>query len=275
MKSHDFFFVFHRATLILCVLLAGRLSTALADDPPNPILKEMLEKGLDTGGGVLVKLPSPTMADGLNAADQTKAIMKITNPNKTLQQLLAKGDNAAFVYQITPVVGHKTAFHIDMWYVAYGSLNVVIVISPGLDERYGYSLFELMDKAYLSIASRSVQTRHGGSILMAGYIDPRFVDDAKFPDQWQPIARNAVGLPVLGKASIYTGAGGYMKVTELKEPAGALFIEGHMVYNEPQGWFNGAPLLRSKLPIMAKDNVVTFRKKLRQAMAQQGQAAGK
>jgi hypothetical protein len=317
MQSRLFAVFSARLFLALALLLVGTLSPTLAADQPNPILAEMVEKGLDTGNGVLVKLPAPTMADGLDGAAQRAAIKSITDVNKPLERILAKGDQSPFQLKITPATGSQTAHHVDMWYVAYGSLETVagekflkglgpapdaaapaskpaqpvnkqklpskstdisaedlakrgITLPPKevLDERYGYSLFELMDRVYLSITSRAIQTRHPQSVLLAGYVDPRFINDTQYPDQWQPITQDKVGLPVLGQPVPYSGAGGYLKVTELKDPAGALFIEGHLVYNEPHGWFGGNSLLRSKIPILAKDNVVTFRQKLRKAEAE-------
>jgi hypothetical protein len=63
--------------------------------------------------------------------------------------------------------------------------------------------------------------------------------------------------------------GQYLKVTALVDaddkPNGKLFIEAHMVFHEPQGWFGGANLLGSKLPLAVQDNVREFRRLLRQS----------
>jgi hypothetical protein len=53
-----------------------------------------------------------------------------------------------------------------------------------------------------------------------------------------------------------------VKITRLAEPAGSLFVEYHVAFAEPQGWFQGANLLRSKLPIAAQDSVRKFRRTL-------------
>lgn len=319
MRSYTPRSVVARVLLILAIVFVGGLTTTLAENQPNPILKEMLEKGLNVGGGLLVKLPRPTLADGLNTADQQKVLNSIGTPSKPLNQILANNPKAPFQLKISPAVGNKNVFHVDMWYVAYGSLDVVaekqflkglgpgaapgapaapaiqqklpskstdltpedlakrnIALTSGIDERYGYSQFEILDKVYLSIASRAVKTSHSESVLTAGYLDERFMNDQQFPNIWQPITQNNLGLPVLGNTKLpYSGAGGYLKVTALKEPAGALFIEGHLVYHEPPAWFSGTSLLRSKIPIMAKDNVETFRKKLKEAMKQKAEEAGK
>jgi hypothetical protein len=313
-----------RIILGLSLFTSGLVPATLAADQSNPILAELLEKGLDTGKGLMVKLPKPTMADGLDAAKQMDAIKTIANPNRPLQRIMQNMVEAPFDVRVTPAPNSPTAFHVDLSYIAYGSLETVakekflkgladedqknpnanppkakhpddkhklpnksvdigaaelgsrsIQLPPKemRDERYAYSLFELMDKVYLSITTRTIQTRTGESITLAGYVDPRFMNDTQYPNQWQPITQNNLGLPVLGKPLPYSGAGGYLKVTQLKQPADALFIEAHLVYDEPKAWFGGVSLLRSKIPILARDNVKTFRQKLKAAEQEKDQGS--
>jgi hypothetical protein len=53
-----------------------------------------------------------------------------------------------------------------------------------------------------------------------------------------------------------------MKITRLHEPKGALFIEYHLIYTEPKGWFNGADPLTTKVPAIIQSEVRTFRQEL-------------
>ncbi|HTU21721.1 MAG TPA: hypothetical protein VMG10_27030 [Gemmataceae bacterium] len=48
----------------------------------------------------------------------------------------------------------------------------------------------------------------------------------------------------------------------MHEPKGALFIEYHLIYSEPQGWFSGADPLTTKLPAIIQAEVRTFRREL-------------
>ena len=41
-----------------------------------------------------------------------------------------------------------------------------------------------------------------------------------------------------------------------------MFIEYHVAFIEPEGWFHGTNLLRSKLPIVAQEMVRKFRRNL-------------
>jgi hypothetical protein len=51
-----------------------------------------------------------------------------------------------------------------------------------------------------------------------------------------------------------------MKLTRLREPAGAVFVEGHVIFAEPKGWFDGENVLRSKLPLGVQNQVRALRR---------------
>jgi hypothetical protein len=103
------------------------------------------------------------------------------------------------------------------------------------------------------------------SIEIASVLDERFNNDAQFPNIWRKIDPQADKGMELGPPQPYAGLGNYVRVTQLKSPVGALFVEIHTIYHEPQGWFDGFNLIRSKLPLVTKDNVASFRRKLAQA----------
>ena len=130
-------------------------------------------------------------------------------------------------------------------------------------ESFHYFQGTLLDKVSLSGAARSYLTRTEKSTLVALAIDERFTGDKEFPNQWRPRTRNSRGVAVLGDASPYSGFGGYVKATELEQPAGAMLVEMHFVFDEPHGWFQGRNLLRAKVPLAIKENVQTFRRRLR------------
>ena len=83
---------------------------------------------------------------------------------------------------------------------------------------------------------------------------------------------------MLGAKHPYSGTGFYLQVTRLGEPADAIFFEFHAAFNEPEGWFDGAATLRSRLPTIIKFKVEQFRDKLarasRDAEKKEGKAAG-
>jgi len=144
----------------------------------------------------------------------------------------------------------------------------------GGKESYAHAtslIFPTDVRVQVDATGRAVQTTTDTSTTLASLIDPRFDNDATFPNQWRPvlraadgsILRDAAGKLQLGNPTPYESAGGYTKVTELVEPAGTLLVEYHLVYDEPYGWFSGADLLRPKLYQQTQEDVQTFRKKLR------------
>ena len=145
--------------------------------------------------------------------------------------------------------------------------NLAVADTDDRRQRYCYSTFALFDRVLISATRQVVVTRQKDSVLLASIVDPRFTDDADYPNRWRSIAWDEYGKHTLGPADSYVSAGFYAKVTRLKEPAGALLIEHHHVFAEPQGWFHGKNLLRSKLPLVVQDAVRKLRRKLREKKA--------
>jgi hypothetical protein len=279
--------------LLLLSALLGFGDTPIVD---NPLAKELVTKGL-----VLpqrpITLPAPVMGDGLAAADQTAVIKKLT-PN--YQQFIRNKDVTPIVLKINPIEGlnkERIGQKVDLYFVAYGKLdsavsgdvmerllgnpkanigkgdasflsedqlkkrNITLTKSKGVEERYTLINFELLDKVQLSGVGRAFKTTAPGAIVSAMQFDPRFAKDKTFPNQWQPVNLKN-GVKILGAAKSYEGFGGYVRMTELKEPAGALFVEFHLVMNEPKEWFGGPNLIKGKLPLAIRERVHSFRRQL-------------
>jgi hypothetical protein len=130
------------------------------------------------------------------------------------------------------------------------------------DVHFLYSTINLLDRVRVSATRLAVVSRSDESLLVAARVDLRFDDDSEYPNQWQSLVRNDAGKLTAQEAKPYEGAAFYVKVTKLAEPAGTLLIEHHQVFTEPQGWFRGAKLLTSKIPILAQDSVREFRRRL-------------
>jgi hypothetical protein len=135
-------------------------------------------------------------------------------------------------------------------------------LPQGEEAKFVYTTFSLFDQVEVSATRYAVVTRAKDYLLAAGSIDPRFNADAEYPNQWRPIERDAAANISLGAPHPYTGAGAYAKITRLAEPANAIFVEGHIVFEEPYGWFEGGNQLRSKAPTMIQQRAKIFRSKL-------------
>lgn len=265
----------------------------------NPLYKSLLDPGLvvgtdaKTGQPIKAPFPPPTMPDGLDAANQ-KAIMtsligsdlsydEFTRKSVVAPQLLKLRD-------VTPSDPKAPARGVDVWFVAYGDLKALdddkfldrlvnigkgegkgkgltkeelakrmITLTDEKREGFGYIEFDFLEKVHLKVTGQAVWTRTPESVLVAAVVDPRFRYDPDHPNQWQSIIKEG-GVTKLGPATPWEGAGFYLKITKLAEPVGALFVEQHVIFAEPNGWFNGANLLRSKLPLVVQNNVRTMRK---------------
>lgn len=259
--------------LLLALLVAGA-----EPDAANPLYKALLEPGLALSGDAKVKLPTPTMPDGLDAAKQKAVIEKLIAPDYAYDEFTRNSVVAPFKMVIRDV---KTADEtlpvrgVDVWFVAYGDFAALddekflervlnsgrgtggkttevpaaeltkrkITIPPELANRehFGQVEFDFLDKVRLKVTGHTIWSKSADSLVAAVEVDPRF------ENAWQSVTKDGTGLK-LGKPHVYAGVGLYVKITKLAEPAGAVFVEQHVVFTEPIGWFDGANLLRSKLP---------------------------
>jgi len=280
-------------------LLLPLVAFAGDDAGDNPVFKQLVREGIAVDSRS-VKLPEPALAPTADAKRQTEVVHRIASKKHNYDDFVRKSPVAPFALELN-TVGDDSAERgqtVDLWFVAYGKLDdlssnelfrqivaggesknqrdepqdlsddalrrrgLKVESSDDRQESYYRMDASVLDKVRVAGIAHGVVTRGRNHILAASLLDPRFADDQDFPNQWRPIHRDTSGKTSLGKPHSYAGLGGYCQAVELHEPRGALFIECHLVIDEPHGWFNGANLLRSKLPIVMQDNVRTLRRKL-------------
>ncbi|HEX4141933.1 MAG TPA: hypothetical protein VHY91_00145 [Pirellulales bacterium] len=267
--------------------------------PENALFHELTTVGVPLGSDARAPLPAPLLADGLDSAGQKRALAELADDTHPLDTLLRKSVVAPFKLKISDVAvagTTGTGRRVDLWFVVYadldriadadvlqhgfeaetksdggGSAPKVVALSeaeltqrgitPATDERWFAGSMNLFDRVELAVTLAGEQTRTPESVLVAMRIDPRFDDDRAFPNRWLPLVRDESGAQKPGQPHTYHAAGGYLKATRLVEPAGALLVEYHLAFDEPAGWFSGANLLRSKLPIVCQDGVRKFRRR--------------
>jgi hypothetical protein len=281
-----------RSPLLFVALFAFATMTTANGRAENPVYKFLTTRGVPVGGDEVVRLPAPTLADGLSAAEQRQAIEAVAGESHTWEDLTRKSVVAPFVLKISNGEGasERRGRRLDIWFVAYGSMKTLEnqdflqkqfksatsegdpengstskilsdadLKSRGLktsgqpgDTQYIAIEFTLLDRVRLQGTTESTRSRTAESNVAASVLDPHFTDDPEFPNRWRPVTRDDDGRRHLGSPQPYSGFGGYAKATRLVEPAGAIFIEYHAAFAEPQEWFGGTNLLRSKLPILAQ-----------------------
>jgi hypothetical protein len=119
----------------------------------------------------------------------------------------------------------------------------------------------LLDRIHFEATDQVLATRSKDSWVVASVTDPAFDDDPKYPNRWWALTRQN-GREVPGMARRYAGGTGYVQITRLATVPGALLVEAHFAFAEPRDWFDGAPILRSKIGLVAQDRVRQLRRDL-------------
>jgi hypothetical protein len=283
---------------ILPLLLLTVLSADTEHGQLNPVYHELRENGLSIGPNEPLRLPAPAMADGLTAQQQQAVIERIGGRRYSAEQLLRPSVVAPFVMQMRDVHypdADLRARVLSVHFVAHADLDTLAesgeLAGPGENgddewqflteeslrkrgieleddarEAYLHAVRNVQNRVQVSVTIHTFWSRTDDSILLANRLDPRFVEDREFPNQWRPLTRDPAGRLQAGAPQPYDGVGGYTKITRLAEPQGALFIESHMIFAEPDGWFDGTNLLGSKMPAIVQHEVRSARRDLLRMM---------
>jgi hypothetical protein len=228
-------------------------------EPNNPILQGLTQQGVKLTTGESVKLPEPSMPDGLDAAGQQIVLRKIVG-GTPLELFLRKSPVAPLVLKMETIKGssgQRNGQRVDLWFVVYGTLQSIrdeklfegvaaeskeksklpsgareltaeelqqrnLAVSSAADAREGFSTFEvsILDRVQVSGVARLFETRSDRWLLVATKFDPRFDKDPALPNRWRPIERDPSGKLTVGEPQPYSGYGGYAKATVLLDPAG-------------------------------------------------------
>src|SRR4051812_39339391 len=268
----------------------------------NAIYDALVGPGVKVPPQQTLQLPKPAMDDGLAPVQQRKVIESLLAGRYDWDTFTRKSVVSPFVLKISEGAAESGPIirRVDLYLVAFGSFdslksedyltkqlnlaagneqsdtsgkaklltvedmqkrNIAADKKPG-DPRWMSVTSTLLGKVRISLTTQNIRTVSEDSILIASIADPRFVKDAEYPNSWQSLTVDDTGKRQTGPPEPYTGLGSYAKATKLAEPAGAIFMEYHVAFVEPQGWFHGTNLLRSKLPIVAQEMVRKFRRNL-------------
>src|SRR5262245_41234649 len=279
-------------------LLLASLALPTAQPPAgheanNPLYKSLLETGLPVGGKDKVTFPTPSMPDGLDGAKQKAIIQSLIGTDYDYNEFIRNSVVAPQLMKIRDIKGgdpKAPVRGVGVWFVVHGDFKRLddekfldqlvnagksegkgksltkedlakrkITLKDEKHEGYGHIEFDFLEKVRLSATGHVFWTKNNESVVVAAEISPAFQDDAEFPNRWRSITKDG-GQVKVGPPNPWHGAAMYLKITKLADPAGALFIEQHIIFVEPQGWFDGANLLRSKLPPAVQMNVRNMRK---------------
>jgi hypothetical protein len=284
---------------IVCGLVA---MSASASPAANPIYDALVGAGVKVAPQETLQLPKPAFEDGLAAPQQRQVIESLVGGKYDWETFTRKAIVSPFVLKMSEGAAESGPIirKVDLYFVAFGSFdslkredylnkqlnlagsndqsestgqaklltadelrkrNITAGKNPS-DPRWVAATSTLLGKVRISLTTQNIKTEGKDSILIASVADPRFATDAEYPNCWRPLTVDDAGKRQTGPPEPYVGLGSYAKATRLAEPAGAIFMEYHVAFIEPQGWFHGTNLLRSKLPIVAQDMARKFRRNL-------------
>lgn len=289
--------------VLLTLVLLGQQSTPEPAHAANRVYETLLADGL-TLGGTRIRFPAPVLRDGQSAEAQRKGLVKIAGSSSRLDELLRNSVTAPFLLKLHDETSQEgdTIRRGDLYFVVHADLDTIdpdALTRKGTEEkpveagnmrfvshvltadeqsththmppkqgddapreRFVHVRGRLLGRIAVESTDHIVASHSKGSWVVASRTDPKFDDDKAFPNRWQPIGGS-------GEAAwkAYGGGGSYVKISRLEAPAGALFVEAHFAFAEPRAWFDGAPILRSKLGVVAQDQIRRLRRELADAQS--------
>ncbi len=253
-------------------------------------------------GGRLLELPAPALGPEMNAAAQTRAFVELAGSTARAEELLRDSISAPFVLKLRDVPGADGAVvrmahlvfavHADLGAIDPEALQPAggraieagnmrfegaAVAAPELTARgieskpeapdarhrvaFVHTRARLLDRIAVEATTRIEATWTDDALLVASRTDPAFDGPGPAPNLWQPV-QDPAAMP-----GPYAGGAGYVQVGRYRERPGVLVVEARFAFVEPKGWFDGNPILRSKLSLIAQDQIRSLRRELRRPAA--------
>lgn len=265
----------------------------------NPVFRELVTAGLAVGS-TRVRLPEPTLPDGNDAEAGSAAIRQVAGDDRAARELVRDSVTAPFILKSRDVPADGAVIRVaDLWFVVHARLEAIdpqnvarqsadksveagnmrfeskllagddlrehnVPVLPafeGRQEWFTHQTGRLLDRIAVDATDRVVVTRTPDSLLLATRTDPTFDRDGRSPNRWRAIARQGPAESE-GPARPYSGGMSYVKITRLSSHPGALFVEAHFAFVEPLEWFGGNPILRSKIGVIAQDQIRRLRREI-------------
>jgi len=279
--------------LALTLVVIGQTPTG-ATEATNPLYQTILEKGL-VAGGVTVKLAPPILRAGQTEADRRAALKAvITQP---MDEFLRDSVNAPFQLRVrdVPYPGGLIR-EVDLWFAIHANLDEInlddlagkkdqashaeagnmsfsirtltdpelkipLKSLPGIIDRHVVSKAVLLDRIEVTTINHVSASKTSGAVLFASMTDPAYSEGGSLSNRWLPLARPGEKAEV-GSPRTYEGSVAYSRVSPISEKPSILLVESHLAFAEPKGWFNGTAILRSKLGLIAQDQVRQLRREM-------------
>jgi len=265
----------------------------------NAVFRQVLKDGLKSGGQT-VSLPLPRLFDGQAAEAQRAALHEVAGSDQALDAMLRNSVTAPYIIKPHDLkTSEGTIRSVDLWFVVYSDLKQVDFgqeaartdqkefevanmwfqtrvlkaddlqkagVKPvpdvaGQSSWYSHVHGRLLDRIEFQATNWVVTSQTPDSLVIASGTDPSFAKAGALANTWKPLAKTDA--PASGDTvKPYEGGVSYAKISRLALKDGALLIEMHTAFVEPDGWFQGNPILRSKFNIAAQDQIRSLRREL-------------
>jgi hypothetical protein len=284
--------------ILLAVYLAGSPQIEPAH-ARNIVFKQALDEGLKDGGQT-VTLPRPGLRDGQGAEAERAVLRKAAGSDQAVENMLRNSTTAPYIIKVHDVKTADATIRLaDLWFVVYADLRAVDPAKeagrtdqkevgaanmdfqtrllkvgdlraagitpptrePGLETWYARVHGRLLDRIDFQVTNQVTASQSSESLVVAARSDPTFAKPGPNQSGWKPLPAPGTSQ---GEGALQPYAGGisYAKISRLALKPGALLVELHVAFVEPNGWFRGAPILRSKFSVVAQDQIRRLRREL-------------
>ena len=282
-------------TLLVAACFLGQTKVE-PDHTRNLVFAQVLTKGVEAGGQT-VKLPPPRFVDGLTAEEERAALRDVAESDRAVDEMLRDSVTAPYIIKVRDQKASGATIRMaDLWFVVYAPLEQVDPIrelarsdqkkvdvanmsfetrmlkndeiqsagikpadyGAGKPEWLAYVHARLLDRIEFDVTNHGAFSQSANSIVVASLTDPAFDKVESKANCWRSVTATTTGAP----KQQYSGGISYAKISRCALKPGALVVEMHVAFVEPDGWFAGAPILRSKFGVVAQDQIRTLRREL-------------
>jgi hypothetical protein len=292
--------IMHMLAILFATAALGQSSALEPEHEANPVYKALMHDGLELAG-TKVHWPAPVLHDGQTAEEERAALKTLLGSERAVDDFLRDSVTAPEVVRIPsePPSSQNTDLvrQAAVWFVVYADISALdpegaakragrgepveagnmkfqsVLLKPsdlkaqGLHEPdpkqewYAHVTGSLLYRIHVEATDQTFATKSADSVVVASRTAREFDRDQELPNVWWPVTTNA-GREEKGTAQVYAGGASYSKISRIKGTKGALLVECHLAFAEPKAWFDGAPILRSKITLVAQDQIRRLRREL-------------
>jgi hypothetical protein len=286
-------------TLLVAVCLTSQTKIEPAH-AQNSVFTEVLSHGVQAGGQAIT-LPPPRLVDGQSADLERALLREVAESDRAVDEMLRDSVTAPYIIKVRDQKASGATIRMaDLWFVVYAPLEKIdpvrevaradqkkvevanmsfetqmlkadeiraAGIKPadsvaGLADWYAHVHARLLDRIEFDVTNHGAVSQSTDSMVVASRTDPSFDKAESNANCWRSVTATAGASAVNPAKQPYSGGISYAKISRCALKPGALVVEMHVAFVEPDGWFQGAPILRSKFGVIAQDQIRTLRREL-------------